>query len=100
MFGISLNNGSKIFNEGYINYTVDFSKIGLANRPGTVDAEGEVADFGADINDVRNSLAVKPDAGNINGSPETTAAKFLVNWEKISVKTTLCISMLHMFIRK
>ena len=39
MFGISLNNGSKIFNEGYINYTVDFSKVGLANRPGTVDAE-------------------------------------------------------------
>jgi iron complex outermembrane recepter protein len=79
MVGISLNNGSTLFNKGFINYTIDLSKIGLANRPGTVDAEGEAGDFGADINDVRAFLAKKPDAGNINGSPETTAAKFLVN---------------------
>jgi iron complex outermembrane receptor protein len=79
LFGISVNNGSKLFDAGFINYTLDFSKVGLANRPGTVDADGEVADFGADIEDVRDFLAVKPDAGNINGSPETTAAKFLVN---------------------
>lgn len=79
MIGISLNNGSSIFGKGFLNYTLDFSKVGLANRPGTVDAEGEASDFGADINDVRNFLAAKPDAGNINGSPETTAAKFLVN---------------------
>ena len=47
MFGISLNNGSKLFNSGFLNYTLDFSKVGLAQRSGTVNAEGEAADFGA-----------------------------------------------------
>lgn len=76
----SLNNGVSIDNgKGFLNYTVDFSQTRLANRPGTVDAEGEVADFKADINDVKKFLKRKPDAGNINGSPQTTAAKFLVN---------------------
>ncbi|CAM1361834.1 Ferric enterobactin receptor [Tenacibaculum sediminilitoris] len=80
MLGVSINNGDKIGSgKGFINYTIDFSKTALANRPGIVDAEGEAADFGADINDVREFLSRRPDAGNINGSPETTAAKFLVN---------------------
>lgn len=79
MFGASLNNGSTLGEDGFINYTIDLSKVGLANRPGTVDAEGDANDFGADIADVQAFLAKKPDAGNINGSPETTAAKFLVN---------------------
>jgi iron complex outermembrane recepter protein len=79
MIGFSLNNGTSLFNKGFLNYTIDLSKVGLANRPGTVDAEGELADFGGDINDIRAFLAKKPDAGNVNGSPETTAAKFLVN---------------------
>ena len=98
MFGISLNNGSKIFNDGYINYTVDFSKVGLANRPGTVDAEGDAGEFGANINDVRSFLAVKPDAGNINGSPETTAAKFLVNsGTEISRNSTLYFNAAYVY---
>lgn len=79
MIGISLNNGTSLSDRGYINYTIDLSKVGLANRPGKVDASGEASDFNADINDVRAFLAIKPDAGNINGSPETTASKFLVN---------------------
>lgn len=79
MIGVSLNNGSTVGDKGYINYTVDFSKVNLANRPGTVDAAGEAGDFGAALSDVQAFLAKKPDAGNINGSPETAAAKFLVN---------------------
>ena len=79
MIGVSLNNGSTVGDKGYINYTVDFSKVKLANRPGTVDAAGEAGDFGASLSDVQAFLAKKPDAGNINGSPETAAAKFLVN---------------------
>ncbi|UII20090.1 TonB-dependent receptor [Fulvivirga ligni] len=82
MLGIAVNNGSKLGENGFINYTIDLSKVNLANRPGTVDAEGDAADFGADIQDVRDFLELKPDAGNINGSPETTAAKFLVNGGK------------------
>ena len=80
MFGVSVNNGSSIGDDkGFVNYTVDFSKTSLANRPGTVDAAGEAADFGANISDVQEFLSRRPDAGNINGSPETAAAKFLVN---------------------
>lgn len=121
MIGLSLNNGSSLFNgNGFINYTIDLSKVELANRPGTVDggtsilgpenrplAGGEYADFvyvdpddpdsypggvitpearnailasnAAGIVAVNDFLELKPDAGNINGSPETTAAKFLVN---------------------
>jgi iron complex outermembrane recepter protein len=45
MYGVSLNNGSTLGNKGFINYTVDFSKVALANRPGKVDAQGEFNDF-------------------------------------------------------
>ncbi|MEZ4888696.1 MAG: TonB-dependent receptor [Chitinophagales bacterium] len=79
-YGITLNNGSKLGENGFINYTIDFSRRDLANRPGMVDAEGEAGDFGADIAVVQAFLATMPDAGNINGSPETTSAKGLVNF--------------------
>ncbi|WP_299134394.1 TonB-dependent receptor [uncultured Tenacibaculum sp.] len=79
MLGVSVNNGSRFGKKGFINYTIDFSKTKMANRPGTVDAEGEAADFGANINFVNEFLGRKPDAGNINASPQTTAAKFLIN---------------------
>ncbi len=80
MFGVSLNGGTAISGDkGFANYTIDLSKVNLANRPGTVNAAGEAGDFGADIADVQDFLSRQPDAGNINGSPETAAAKFLVN---------------------
>jgi iron complex outermembrane receptor protein len=80
MISISVNNGSTIGDDkGFINYTIDLSKVNLANRPGTVDAAGEAGDFGADIADVEEFLSRRPDAGNINGSPETAASKFLIN---------------------
>ncbi len=80
MVGFAVNNGSAIGDgRGFINYTIDMSKVNLANRPGTVDAEGEAGDFGADIADVQEFLSRRPDAGNINGSPETAASKFLIN---------------------
>ena len=80
MFGFSVNNGSTIGDDkGFVNYTIDFSKVNLANRPGTVNAEGEAGDFGASLSDVQEFLSRKPDAGNINGSPETASSKFLIN---------------------
>lgn len=83
MFGVSVNNGSSISDDkGFINYTLDFSKVSLSNRPGTVSALGEAdpdLGFGADLGFVQEFLSRKPDAGNINGSPETAAAKFLIN---------------------
>ena len=78
-YGVALNNGAGLGRDGFINYTIDLSKRELANRPGIVDAAGEAGDFGADIADVRAFLDRYPDAGNVNGSPETTAAKFSVN---------------------
>ena len=91
MFGVSVNNGSSIGDDrGFINYTVDFSKTSVSNRPGTVDAAGEAADFGANITDVQEFLSRNPDANNINGSPETAAAKFLINGSyKLSEQSNL-----------
>ncbi|AUC85622.1 ferric enterobactin receptor [Polaribacter sp. ALD11] len=91
MFGVSVNNGSSIGDDkGFINYTVDFSKTNVSNRPGTVDAAGEAADFGANIADVNEFLSRNPDANNINGAPETAAAKFLVNGSyKLSEESNL-----------
>ncbi|MFT5076879.1 MAG: iron complex outermembrane receptor protein [Saprospiraceae bacterium] len=80
MVGISVNNGSEIGDDkGFVNYTIDLSKVNLANRPGTVNAAGEAADFGADLADVQEFLSRNPDANNINGSPETASSKFLIN---------------------
>jgi iron complex outermembrane receptor protein len=78
-FGISFNNGSAITDKGYINYTIDLSRTALANRPGKVSVEGEMATFGASREDVEKFLKEKPDAGTINGSPENTSIKFCVN---------------------
>jgi len=79
MIGLTMNNVANVGNKGYLNYTVSLSNHSLANRPGTVDAEGEASDFGADIATVRAFLKAHPDAGNINGQSATAAAKFLVN---------------------
>ncbi len=93
-YGISLNNGSTVGDNGYVNYTIDFSKTEMSNRPGTVSAAGEYRYWGgttAGVNtlaDIQSFLAKKPDAGNINGAPETAAAKFLVNGGKKISETT------------
>ncbi len=77
--GFTLNNGLSLNEKGFLNYTLEMSKVNLANRPGIVNATGEASDFGADIAVVEEFLSRRPHAGNINGAPETTAAKFLVN---------------------
>ena len=83
MLGISVNNGTAIGEDkGFINYTIDMSKLSNSNRPGTVSALGEADDdlgFGADLTEVQEFLSRNPDANNINGSHETAASKFLIN---------------------
>jgi iron complex outermembrane receptor protein len=79
LVGVAINNGSALGKDGFVNYTLDLSQVGLANRPGMVDAAGEAGDFGANIADVQAYLNKYPDAGNVNGSPKTTAMKFAVN---------------------
>ena len=99
MLGVSVNNGANIGdNKGFINYTADFSKVSLANRPGTVDAAGEAADFGATLTRVKEFLSRNPDANNINGSPETAAAKFLVNGSyNVSDNTSLYFNAAYVY---
>lgn len=107
LFGVSLNNGANFGEKGFINYTISLQRQALANRPGTVDADGEYNDFvfvdpenpanyenGVITDDAKQAIIAGntsgrslvesflrdfPDAGNINGQPETAAAKFLVN---------------------
>ncbi len=79
MFGISLNNGSTVGQNGFINYTIDLSKVALANRPGILSAADEASYWGVPIATTQAFLNLKPDGGNINGSPETSAAKFELN---------------------
>jgi len=78
--GFSLNNGSSIFGDkGFVNYTIDLSRVNEARRSGIVDAAGDAGDFGADINVVRAFLDYDKFAGNRNSSPATSASKFLLN---------------------
>ncbi|HZX28589.1 MAG TPA: TonB-dependent receptor [Telluria sp.] len=79
MGDVSLNNGFALGSNGWVNYTVEASHIGLSNRPGKVDARGEAGDFGADLATVQSFLSRHPDAGNINGSPATSTGKGLFN---------------------
>jgi iron complex outermembrane receptor protein len=80
MGALSVNNGIALGDRGFVNFTVDYSKVGLASRSGIVNARGEAGDFGADLNtQVLPFLKLKPDAGNINGSPETEALKGVFN---------------------
>jgi len=86
MQALSINHGLALGDSGFVNMTFDVSKNGLSSRSGIVSARGEAATFGdgpstfaADLAKVNAFLAKKPDAGNINGSPETRATKFLVN---------------------
>lgn len=78
-FGMTVNNGGSLGKGGFLNYTVNLQKVGQVSRSGIVDAAGEASDFGATLSEVQAFLKLKPDAGNINGAPKTTAAKFLVN---------------------
>ncbi|MBK8699489.1 MAG: TonB-dependent receptor [Saprospiraceae bacterium] len=84
-FGVALNNNLNLGSSSFLNYTVDLSRIGQANRPGTVDLDAEAdpsIGFGGDYNAVKSFLQRFPDAGNINASPATTAMKFALNGGK------------------
>jgi iron complex outermembrane receptor protein len=78
MGGLSLNQGVALGDRGFLNFTLDVSKVNLSNRPGKVSADAEAdgnIGFGADLSQVNAFLAAHPDAGNINGSPATSAMK-------------------------
>ncbi|MBC3875699.1 TonB-dependent receptor plug domain-containing protein [Undibacterium flavidum] len=75
----SWNQGFALGDRGFVNFTLDTSHNALANRPGILTVANEVDYWGADPALVRSFLAKRPDGGNINGSPDTRANKFLIN---------------------
>ena len=77
---VSLNHGVSLLDgRGFVNYTIDISKVGLSNRATPLSAAGEAATFEVPLAEVNAFLSKYPDGRNINGSPETKAKKFLVN---------------------
>ena len=77
---VSLNHGVSLLDgRGFVNYTIDISKVGLSNRSTPLSAAGEADTFGVPLAEVNAFLSKYPDGRNINGSPETKAKKFLVN---------------------
>ena len=98
MYGISLNNGSEIGEKGFINYTIDVSKVGLANRPGILSAADEASYWGVPLATTQAFLNLKPDGGNVNGAPETSAAKFVLNGgNDLSATTQLYYNASYVF---
>ena len=85
---LSLNHGFSLMGRGFVNYTIEASKVGQATRSTPLSAAGEKVDFlptepGADIPAfyrlVDSFLATYPDGRNVNASPKTDSRKFLVN---------------------
>lgn len=77
--GITVNNGASIGEKGYLNYTASFNTVGLANRPGTLNAADEASYWGVSEEVTKAFLSKYPDGKHVNGAPETKSAKFLVN---------------------
>jgi len=86
-YGLSFNSGSNFGKEGFINYTVGINQQNNAIRSGTIDVPTEIATFGdpsAPLTDpvnanIVNFLKINPTGGNLNGTGETSAAKFSYN---------------------
>ena len=79
MGAISLNDGISLNGRGFVNYTLDLSKVGLATRNSPLSVAGEADTFGVSVAEAKAFLDRFPDGRNINGSPETRASKILVN---------------------
>lgn len=82
LFNFSLNSGSNLSDKGYLNYTIDFLQQNSAVRSGNVHVPTEIATFGGTAASdalIRTYLRDFPTAGNINGTGETTAGRFLLN---------------------
>jgi iron complex outermembrane receptor protein len=77
--GLTWNQGVALGDQGFINFTVDASQNGLANRSAVLNVQDEVNYWGSDVATVSKFLAKRPDGGHINGSPDTRANKFLIN---------------------
>ncbi|WP_109741560.1 TonB-dependent receptor [Arcicella aurantiaca] len=82
-YGLALNGGGNFGTKGFVNYTVDFSHQNSAVRSGIIHVPTEIATFGGSPAQdalITRFLKDNPTGGNINGTGEITAGKFLVNF--------------------
>lgn len=81
-YGVSLNSGANFGDRGFLNYTLNFSQQESAVRSGKVDLATEIATFGGFPEQdamIERFLTDVPTGGNINGTGEVSAARFLIN---------------------
>ncbi len=87
-YGVSLNSGANFGSKGFLNYTLNFTQQENAVRSGKIDLPTEIATFGLDddgnevpaqVNLITQYLSDYPTGGNINGTGEVSAARFLIN---------------------
>ena len=81
-YGVSYNSGANFGDRGFVNYTLNFTQQANAVRSGKVDLATEIATFGGSPAQdalITTYLQDYPTAGNINGTGEVSAAKFLIN---------------------
>ena len=81
-YGVSLNSGANFGDRGFVNYTLNFTQQENAVRSGKVDLATEIAIFGGSPEQdalITTYLRDYPTAGNINGTGEISAARFLIN---------------------
>jgi iron complex outermembrane recepter protein len=77
--GITVNNGMKLGNTGFLNYTANFGYVGLANRPGTLSVKDEAEYWGVSEAVTSAFLNKYPTGLHVNGAPQTTSSKFAAN---------------------
>ncbi len=80
-YSVALNSGHSS-EKGFINYTAGFQQVGNAVRSGTIHVPTEIATFGGSPADdalITTYLKDYPTGGNLNGTGETTAGRFLIN---------------------
>lgn len=75
-YGLAFNQGKKIGEMGWVNYTLDLSKIGLSNRRiSSIDISQEGADFLVSEAEVGDFWNDRPENLKLSATPETWAAK-------------------------
>jgi iron complex outermembrane recepter protein len=87
-YGLTLNSGSNFGQKGFINYSVGFNQQNNAIRSGIVDLPTEIAIFGnpdespnhPDNFYITEYLQRYPTANNLNGTGETSSARFSYNF--------------------
>lgn len=81
-YGVSLNSGANLAGKGFVNYTLNFTQQESAVRSGIINIPAEKATFGGNPDQdalIDNYLRDFPTGGNINGTGEVSAARFLIN---------------------